>query len=52
MEDGASAIDPMQSIRVHPFAPGAETVEIEWVDLSKIVGAEFTPIRSEDNLSY
>ena len=51
-DDMQGAIDLMQSITVHPLDPGAEVPEIDWVDLSKIVGADFTPIRWEDNLTY
>ena len=50
--DMQGAIDLMQSISVHPLDPGAEPAEISWVDLSKIVGADFTPVRWEDNLTY
>ncbi len=51
-DDMQGAIDLMQSIKVHPLDPGAEPAQIEWVDLSKIVGADFTPVRWEDQLSY
>ncbi len=51
-DDMQGAIDLMQSIAVRSLDPGAEVAEIDWVDLSKIVGADFTPIRWEDNLTY
>jgi len=51
-DDMQGAIDLMQSITVHPLEPGAEAAELSWVDLSKIVGADFTPVRWEDNLTY
>jgi hypothetical protein len=51
-DDMQGAIDLMQSITVNPLDPGAEAAELSWVDLSKIVGADFTPVRWEDNLSY
>ena len=50
-DDMQGAIDLMQSISVHPLDPDAEAAEITWVDLSKIVGADFTPVRWEDNLT-
>ena len=50
--DMQGAVDLMQSISVHPLDPGAEAAEISWVDLSKIVGADFTPVRWEDNLTF
>jgi hypothetical protein len=51
-DDMQGAIDLMQSISVHPLDPGAKAAELGWVDLSKIVGADFTPVRWEDNLAY
>jgi hypothetical protein len=50
--DMAPATELMKSIKTYPLHPTADWTEPTWTDLTKIDGADFTPVRWEDNLDY
>jgi hypothetical protein len=50
--DMAPATELMKSIKTYPLHPTTDWTEPTWTDLTKIDGADFTPVRWEDNLDY
>lgn len=48
----AGAIEQMKSVKVYPLDQPGNWTEPTWIDLSHLRGADFTPIRWEDNLEY
>jgi hypothetical protein len=46
------ATELMKWIKTYPLHPTADWTEPTWTDLTKIDGADFTPVRWEDNLDY
>ena len=51
-DDMAGAIEQMKSVKVYPLDQPGNWTEPTWIDLSHLRGADFTPIRWEDNLEY
>jgi hypothetical protein len=50
--DMAGAIAEMKKVKVYPLGSDPDSNPLEWVNLSEKVGADFTPLRWEDNLEY
>ena len=50
--DMAGAIEEIKTVKVYPLQPTAVWADPAWVNLSELAGADFTPVRWEDNLGY
>jgi hypothetical protein len=50
--DMAGAIEEIKTVKVYPLQPTEGWADPSWVDLSELTGADFTPVRWEDNLEY
>jgi hypothetical protein len=49
-QDMQGAIDLMKSVKVYPL--NGEPIEPDWIDLTGLADADFTPVPWEDNLTY
>jgi hypothetical protein len=49
--DMAGAVEQMKTVNVYPLS-GDAGAGAEWVNLTDLVGADFTPVRWEDNLEF
>ena len=50
--DMAGAIEEIKTVKVYPLQPTEGWADPAWVNLSQLAGADFTPVRWEDNLGY
>jgi len=49
--DMAGAVEQMKTVKVYPLSGDAGEA-VEWVSLTDLVGADFTPVRWEDNIEF
>ena len=51
-DDMAGAIAEMRTVNVYPLQSTDSWADPTWVNLTELRGADFTPVRWEDNLAY
>ena len=51
-DDMAGAIEEIKKVKVYPLGSTGDAAEVSWVNLSELRGADFTPLRWEDNLEF
>lgn len=50
--DMDEAVELMKSVRTYPLNGDDHPVDPEWIDLTTLAGADFTPVGWEDNLAF
>jgi hypothetical protein len=51
-KDVQEAVEAMKTVKVYPLSPSEDWTDPTWMSLTDKVGADFTPVRWEDNLGY